>query len=338
MTTEPQADRFAPNADSTSVGSPLPPPPPPSPEVPTALPPGGGVPPAPLAASIKRPRIWPVFVGFAATVVVLILGQAVVGVGIALWSMSRGATPGDIMAKPLEGIPPQLLMILMYLPVAVASIGVALAMRPLLGGSLRDSFGLGRPQMPRWGYALLLLGTWVPFAVAIGCAALAASLGPTQEGLEAIWAPGPAPLAIAYVLFIAFAPGFAEEFFFRGFMQQQLLRRWSPWVAILVTSIFFALLHVMPPAMALAFPLGIWLGVLAWRTGSIWPGVFCHAIINGVWNALQIFLHRNGPVTEMESPTAVEWAVFGVLGAVSLAAFVLCIVMLARIRPQAQST
>lgn len=306
-----------------------------------------GAPPAPLdaptpppqraePARVRPPRVWPVFVGFVAAVVVLILGQAVVGAGIALWRMAQGAAVGDITSNPLEGIPPQLLMILMYLPVAVASVGVAFAMWPLLGGSLRDAFGLGRPRMPRWGYPALLVATWMPFAVAVGCAAMAASVGPTQEGLEEIWAPGPVPLAIAYVLFIAFAPGFAEEFFFRGFMQRRLLRRWSPWTAILVTSFFFAILHVMPAAMALAFPLGIWLGVLAWRTGSIWPGVFCHAVINGVWNALQIFVHRNGPVAEMEAPTALEWTIFGVLGAISLAAFVLCIVMLMRLRPQAQ--
>lgn len=289
-------------------------------------------PPSPPPA--KRLRIWPVFVGFLATLVALFIGQAIIGAGIGLWKVAQGASTAEIMSNPLAGIPLQLVMILMYIPVAVASIGVAVAMWPLLGGTLRDTLGLRRPTMPRWGYLLLLVATWVPFAVAIGCAALASSIGPAQDGMEQIWAPGPAPLAIAYVLFIAFGPGIAEELFFRGFMQRRLLQRWSPWWAILVTSLFFAIMHVMPAAVALAFPLGIWLGVLAWRTGSIWPSVFCHAAINGGWNALQIFVHRDGPVTAMEDPSALEWAIIAALGTVSLAAFVLSIVMLARIRPQ----
>src|SRR5687767_14553314 len=30
--------------------------------------------------------------------------------------------------------------------------------------------------------------------------------------------------------------------------------------------------------------IGIWLGLMAWRSGSIWPGIACHALVNGLWN------------------------------------------------------
>jgi membrane protease YdiL (CAAX protease family) len=47
-------------------------------------------------------------------------------------------------------------------------------------------------------------------------------------------------------------------------------------------------MHITPHAIVFAFPVGAWLGVVAWRTGSIWPGILCHAFINGFWNIWQI--------------------------------------------------
>ena len=90
------------------------------------------------------------------------------------------------------------------------------------------------------------------------------------------------------MLFISLAPGLCEELLFRGYLQTRLLERWKPGFAILVSSALFALFHITPQAMALAFIVGLFLGVLAWRTGSIWPGVLCHAFINGSLNVLRL--------------------------------------------------
>jgi hypothetical protein len=43
-----------------------------------------------------------------------------------------------------------------------------------------------------------------------------------------------------------------------------------------------------PRQMAYLFPVCLWLGVVAWRTGSVWPGILCHAFLNGAWNVFQI--------------------------------------------------
>jgi membrane protease YdiL (CAAX protease family) len=94
--------------------------------------------------------------------------------------------------------------------------------------------------------------------------------------------------AIPFVMFIALMPGFGEEMLFRGYIQRRLLQRWSPALAILVSSILFAIVHVMPHAVVFAFPVGLWLGFIAWKTGSIWPTILGHVLINGIWNILNI--------------------------------------------------
>jgi membrane protease YdiL (CAAX protease family) len=95
-------------------------------------------------------------------------------------------------------------------------------------------------------------------------------------------------MAVPFILFIAVAPGFCEELLFRGYMQRRLLERWPAWLALLVVSVLFGVMHGTPVAIAAAYPIGVWLGVLAWRTGSVWPGVACHAFVNGSWNVYQI--------------------------------------------------
>lgn len=80
----------------------------------------------------------------------------------------------------------------------------------------------------------------------------------------------------------------------------------------------------MPHAVVFAFPVGIWLGVLAWRTGSVWPSIVCHAFLNGIWNVFQIGVHL-GNVHE-----TVQYAILGLSVLVGWIAFVLSIRMLSR--------
>jgi membrane protease YdiL (CAAX protease family) len=77
--------------------------------------------------------------------------------------------------------------------------------------------------------------------------------------------------------------GIAEEAAFRGYMQS-ILEDWAgPADAILITSLFFGLVH-FSHGMAFALPrlpyylaIGAIYGVLTWRTGSILPSMVLHA-------------------------------------------------------------
>jgi membrane protease YdiL (CAAX protease family) len=76
--------------------------------------------------------------------------------------------------------------------------------------------------------------------------------------------------------------GVIEEMLFRGFLQTALERSSREVKAIVVTAAVFAILHFNPWWMLQIFGLGIVLGVLAWRSGSIWPGVVIHMTNNAV--------------------------------------------------------
>jgi membrane protease YdiL (CAAX protease family) len=88
---------------------------------------------------------------------------------------------------------------------------------------------------------------------------------------------------------VAIAP-VAEEMIFRGFFQGQLERGLRDATrAVLLSAALFMALHFMPWWSLQLYVLGVLLGYLAWRTGSIWPAVMVHGINNllAVWFANQ---------------------------------------------------
>ena len=95
------------------------------------------------------------------------------------------------------------------------------------------------------------------------------------------------------VLVLAVIPAVTEEFFFRGFLMQSLRRHTSTGQAILFSSILFGAFHLVTEAPLISrflatSALGLALGFVAWRTGSVLPGMIVHAIHNGL---LVILLH-----------------------------------------------
>jgi hypothetical protein len=89
--------------------------------------------------------------------------------------------------------------------------------------------------------------------------------------------------AIISIFTIAIVAPVFEEMIFRGFLQKFLEEKWQdPTRAILVTSLFFTLVHMNPFWAIQIYLLGIVLGFLAWKTGSIIPGIILHALNNGL--------------------------------------------------------
>jgi len=89
------------------------------------------------------------------------------------------------------------------------------------------------------------------------------------------------PLVTA-LLVIAVVPAICEELFFRGFLLSGLHTSFRPWPAIIGSACAFGVFHFLVFKFAMTVGLGILLGWLCWRSGSIWPGILAHAIHNAV--------------------------------------------------------
>lgn len=84
-----------------------------------------------------------------------------------------------------------------------------------------------------------------------------------------------------------------EETFFRGFVFAGFLNRMPVAVAIVLSSLLFAIAHADLGSFAVLFSIGLALAFIRWRTRSLWPGILLHLLNNGV-GALVIVLVMTG--------------------------------------------
>ena len=90
---------------------------------------------------------------------------------------------------------------------------------------------------------------------------------------------------------IAILAPLAEEIVFRGAIVGRLAQvAKNRWAAILVSALLFALVHGNPVQMPHAFVIGVFLGWLFLRTGSIIPGVVFHWMNNTIAYFLTLFM------------------------------------------------
>jgi membrane protease YdiL (CAAX protease family) len=82
--------------------------------------------------------------------------------------------------------------------------------------------------------------------------------------------------------FCIFGP-IAEEICFRGILLGGLLKmRCRPWIAILITALAFSLVHGYAVKLVGTLLIGIIVGWLYWRTGSIIPCLIIHIVNNSI--------------------------------------------------------
>jgi sodium transport system permease protein len=117
------------------------------------------------------------------------------------------------------------------------------------------------------------------------------------------------------VLIVVVAPAILEELFFRGLLFGALKKRSGPLVTIGVSGLLFGATHVVLGGalglerLAPSTLLGLLLGAVAWRTGSVWPSILLHAC----HNAILLYVGIQDPGSTQEIP--MTWLALGTLGA-----------------------
>jgi membrane protease YdiL (CAAX protease family) len=137
------------------------------------------------------------------------------------------------------------------------------------GGVVPYAYALGA-----WGLAVLAIIGWGALTEGIEW------LQPPDNTSEALELAG-GNLLIALPIVGLFVP-LAEETFFRGFILAGLRNRMRAPVALVVSAAIFAVFHVEPGLYVPIFMLGLALGWVYLRTGSVWPGILIHAVQNSL--------------------------------------------------------
>ena len=137
--------------------------------------------------------------------------------------------------------------------------------------------------------------------------ALFTGTGQASESLKASLGIEQTPLW-ALLFATALVPAVIEEITFRGVILGQLRAKQGAATTIVVQAILFGLVHGSIYRFFPTAALGIVLGIIAWKTRSIWPGILVHFLTNGIL----VTLESQAPEPLMKtfsSPTA--WSFLG---------------------------
>jgi len=149
------------------------------------------------------------------------------------------------------------------------------------GFTPRTTFALQRPPVKGLVAALLIgISAWT-FAAGV----LLRLLPPPDSLSEALkkavlLGDKPGSLALA-LLVIAITPAVCEELYFRGLILSGL-RRLGMWPALIISALMFGILHASLYRLLPTAFLGLLLGYVVWKTGSILASILVHALNNGI--------------------------------------------------------
>jgi len=133
---------------------------------------------------------------------------------------------------------------------------------------------------------------------------------------------------VSGIISIVIGAPFMEELMFRGAIEGHFLRQGkSPWFAILISGLFFGLYHMNPAQIPFAFLLGCLLGWLYYRTGSLWPGILCHAVNNGLAVILSFVYTDKDNISDIITNSTLKWG----LALIGIIITVLLVMVIARI-------
>jgi len=214
--------------------------------------------------------LW-VIVGFA---------SAQIAVGLIIW-LARLA--GVSFAGINEAIFSTVLSAIIYLLTIAIVIGLPWVVRRVR--TTKEELGLTR--YPNWIDILLAPAGFVLYILLSAACTYLAMTYLTFIDFDQVQETGFSRLGpqfeyiLAFVSLVVVAP-VAEEILFRGYLLGKLRKHIATWIAVLITSLVFAAVHLAWNVGVDVFALSIVLCLLRITSKSLWPSILLHMLKNGI--------------------------------------------------------
>lgn len=153
----------------------------------------------------------------------------------------------------------------------------------LLTSSVRRTFRLHWPRLKWTAMGIVLPIFLLPLAITLQ-SYLHWFFPELPPRIKETLAPMSDPNLSLFKLVAVFAllPALCEELAFRGFILSGFSRNGRTGVAIVFSALLFGVMHMIPQQVFNAFLLGLVLGLLALRSGSLLPGILFHFVNNAL--------------------------------------------------------
>jgi sodium transport system permease protein len=228
--------------------------------------------------------------------------------------------------------------------ILIPQIGIVLAptllMACILTRSLSQSLQVRRPPLLSIPVAILLGISLHPAYMALG--QLIQYVYPLSDQAVAALSPFEATINNApiwhVILVLALVPAICEELAFRGFIFAGLLHNNGRLRAVVVTAVLFGLSHGILQQSLAAMVMGLLLGWVTLRTGSIFPSLIIHFLNNSLGVSLSRIAQYDGEWVQYVIDTSdgsPQYRVAWILMAACVS--VTCLIYFSVVKPQALS-
>ncbi|TWU55073.1 CPBP family intramembrane glutamic endopeptidase [Rubripirellula reticaptiva] len=275
-----------------------------------------------------RPRWWTTLVVIAASGAAFLFASTVLALA-AVWIV-YGEVSFEIlgsaatMATLFES---RWGLLLLFVMPQFALVAVPLAAARLSPEPMTRRLGLVRGTWPTWAWIGSALATPL---VGLVSGILVGLFLEESDGLKEMSGVfrihGQNGFLVPLALMIGATPAICEEILFRGYIQTRLVRSFSPLVGGFVASFLFAAFHMDLVHVVAVFPMGVFLGIVSYRSGSLFPAMLGH-FVNNVISVVMIVMSPEDETDVLAAPAIAVTLSILVVGILGMAATVAAAVM-----------
>ena len=262
--------------------------------------------------------------GMFALLAWLLLGAAIGGLLVVILTLAAGQDAameyGNLLSYPVMFVPPMVWAAYKSSTAAMTQTGVKL-----------DSNHFS----PLGGFLCAILAAIVTIAAAFWVEAIGLLLPDMPEALEEMMKSLTTGNLLVNLLCVSILAPLCEEWLCRGMVLRGLLARGQkPWLAIVISALFFAVIHMNPWQAVPAFILGLIFGYVYYKTGSLKLTMLMHCVNNTV----AVLITRVPGWEEAESwKDVIPATPYAILLAASVIVTVLAIIAFSHIRLERRS-
>ena len=126
-----------------------------------------------------------------------------------------------------------------------------------------------------------------------------------EETYRVLLTSSTVPELLFVILVVALVPAVAEEFLFRGLVQSSFEHGVGANIGVVLTAVIFALYHLNPFSIIPLMGLGLYLGFLVYRSGSLWVSVAAH-FYNNCMACIAVYLGMDEDFLVSGKPESVQ--------------------------------
>lgn len=232
----------------------------------------------------RKPRLWTLVVTMLlATGAYVAASVASVIVMVIIYSASNSTEMPDIDKLMGEFATHPAALWILVMPGQLAILAVTLAATLMSPIKFSQRLALNKPHWPMWvTLAASAAAPLVSLAWSIPLSFVVTSSEHLEFLVTLFRSSGQGVGIVGLFLCVSLLPAISEEWLFRGYIQSRLMQRWHPAWAILLSSLLFAGFHLDPVHVVAVIPLGLWLGIMTYYSGSLIPAMIAHAYNNAL--------------------------------------------------------